>query len=346
MKRVAIFSLLVVASMAALVTFPMVGGAQSSSGAAATVRTINHLQIRVTDPLKSYEFYMKLLGGHAIDTGGNGSALTMMLGNSEQWVSFGKIREGSNAQPATLDHAGIGIDLPKNPERLRQALKDAFPSANVRSPGKPGDKTYDRSIYLSDPEGFSIQLISMKDGGHLPTADKKPAVPRTQAQGFVRFRSINHLSITTTDRERSRDFYMRLLGATVRDENKGQINMTLPGAKAWLSLLQSNARSPVKPGNLHHLGVGIDYPSDIPGIDALRAKLTAAFPDSNVRSPGQPSPDLKNNYNRSIYVTDPDGVDLQLVTSTDDGWLNAAPAAISRTEFRRDRSAPTDDDRR
>ena len=56
-------------------------------------------------------------------------------------------------------------------------------------------------------------------------------------------------------------------------------------------------------------------------IPALRS-LKAAFPDGKVRSPGQPSPDMKNNYNRSIYVTDPDGVDLQLVTSADDGWLN------------------------
>jgi catechol 2,3-dioxygenase-like lactoylglutathione lyase family enzyme len=322
MKRAAICSLLVAASMAALVTFPLVGDAQSSSGAVAPVRTINHLQIRVRDPLKSYAFYMRLFGGHAIDTGGNGSALTMMLGDTTQWVSFGKIREGSDAQPGTLDHAGIGIDLPKHPEPLRQALKDAFASANVHSPGKPGDTTYDRSIYLADPEGFSIQLISAKDDGHLPRADKKPAVPRTQGQGFVRFRSLNHLSIATTDRERSRDFYMKLLGATVRDQNRGQINLTLPGAKAWLSLLQLGPRSPVKPGNLHHLGVGIDYPSDIPGIDALRERLKAAFPDNNVRSPGQPSPDMKNNFNRSVYVTDPDGVDLQLVTSTDDGWLN------------------------
>ncbi len=323
MKRVAcLFPLLFAAAIVAFVIFPVTGDAQSSSAAVAPVRTINHLQFRVKDPLKSYEFYMKLLGGHAIDTGGNGNSLTMMLGDSRQWVSFGKIREGSDAKPGTLDHAGIGIDLPKNPERLRQALKEAFPSANVRSPGKPGDKTYDRSVYLTDPEGFSIQLISTNDDGHLPTADKNPSVPRTHKQGFVRFRSLNHLSITTTDRERSRDFYTKLFGASVRDQNRGQINVTLPGANAWLSLLQSNPRSAVGPGSLHHLGVGIDYPSDIPGIDALRARLKAAFPDNNVRSPGQPSPDMKNNYNRSIYVMDPDGVDLQLVTSADDGWLN------------------------
>ena len=324
MKRVAsnTTTILVAVSTLAVVLLPVGGDAQSASGAVAPVRTINHLQLRVKDPLKSYAFYMKLFGGHAIDTAGNGNSLTMMLGDSKQWVSFGKVREGSDAKPGTLDHAGIGIDLPKNPDRLREALRAAFPSSNVRSPGNPGDKTYDRSIYLTDPEGFSIQLVSVKDDGHLPTADKTPGVARAQAQGFVRFRSLNHLSITTTDRERSRDFYMKLLGTTVRDQNRGQINVTLPGANAWLSLLQSNPRSPVKAGSLHHLGVGIDYPSDIPGIDALRVRLKAAFPDNNVRSPGQPSPDPKNNYNRSVYVTDPDGVDLQLVTSADDGWLN------------------------
>jgi catechol 2,3-dioxygenase-like lactoylglutathione lyase family enzyme len=310
--------LLCVASLAILALVPVRGRAQSPSPAVAPVRSINHLQIRVTDPKKSYEFYMKLFGGQAIDTSQNG--LTMMLPDTKQWLSFGKVAPGSNAKPGTLDHVGIGIDLPNDPAKLRQALMDAFPDANVRSPGKPGDKTYDRSIYVNDPSGFSIQLISTKDDGHLPSADKTPYVPRTKAQGFVRFRGINHLSVTTIDKEKSRDFYAKLLGATVRDQNRGQINLTLPRASAWISLL--GAQGPMGPGQLHHLGIGIDYPGDVAGIDAFRAKLKAAFPDGNVRSPGQPSPDMKNNYNRSVYVNDPDGLSIQLVTSADDGWLN------------------------
>jgi catechol 2,3-dioxygenase-like lactoylglutathione lyase family enzyme len=310
---------------AAFAVLPVAGRAQSAPGAVAPVRTINHLQFRVKDPQKSFEFYMKLFGGHLIDTSPNG--WTMMLPDTKQWLSFGRIPAGSTAKPGTLDHAGIGIDLPDDPTTLREALKAAFPAGSVQSPGQPGASTYNRSIYVKDPDGFSIQLISAKDDGHLPGADKTPAASRAPAKGFVRFLGLNHLSLTVTSREKTRDFYARLLGTTVRDQNRGQINVTLPGAGAtpgagaWLSLLLVNPQSPVPPGHLHHLGVGIEYPDTIPGIDALRQRLTAAFPEHKVYSPGQPNPSMENNYNRSVYIIDPDGVSLQLVTHKDDGWL-------------------------
>lgn len=313
---------------AALVALRPVTGQAQSQAAVAPVRSINHLQFRVTDPKRSFEFYMKLFGGHLIDTSPNG--WTMKVGDTNQWLSFGKIQPGSSAKPGSLDHAGIGIDLPKNPEKLREALKAAFPAGDVKSPGKPGDKTYNRSIYVKDPDGFSIQLVSKTDDGHLPYADKTPAGSRTPAKGFVQFRGLNHLSLTVTSRETTRDFYAKLLGTAVRDQNRGQINVTLPGAGAvpgagaWISLLLVRGQSPVPPGNLHHLGVGIEYPADIPGIDALRKRLTAAFPETKVYSPGEPNPSMEANYNRSIYVIDPDGVSLQLVTYKDDGWLAAS----------------------
>ena len=308
--------------LAVLAVRPLAGQGKPASAGVAPVRMINHLQIRVTDPRKSFEFYMKLFGGHLIDTSPNG--WTMMVADTKQWLSFGKVQPGSNAKAGTLDHAAIGIDLSNDAESLRQALTAAFPAGNVHSPGKPGDLTYDRSIYVTDPDGFSLQLISRKDDGHLPRADKTPAASRTPAKGFVRFRGLNHLSVAVTNREASRDFYAKLLGATVRDQNRGQINLTLPGAGSWISLLQAGPRSPVPMGQLHHLGVGIDYPSDIAGIDALRERLKAAFPEGKVYSPGEPSPSMEANHNRSIYVIDPDGVSLQLVTSKDDGWLAAS----------------------
>ena len=94
--------------------------------------------------------------------------------------------------------------------------------------------------------------------------------------------------------------------------------MTLPRANSWLSLMAANPRAPVPAGKLDHLGIGIDLPLDAEAVEALRAKLRAAFPDGNVRSPGTPA---RSTYNRSIYVVDPDGLSLQLISSTDDGEL-------------------------
>lgn len=306
-------TLLSVAALAGMCVMPLVGRAQSTPAGVAPIQSINHLQIRVTDLKRSQEFYTKLLGAAVIDTSPNG--WTLMLGDTGTWLSLGKVQPGSNARPATLDHAGIGIDLPDKPDQLRQALKEAFPSSNVRSPGKSGDLTYDRSIYVDDPDALSLQLISKKDDGHLPRADATPAVPRTRTPGVVRVRSINHMMITVTDVATSQAFYAKLLGATVRDRsaNGKAMTLTLPRANAWLSLTTVDGKE--KAGKLDHLGIGIDW---VPDAETIRTALKNAFPDAKVTSPGAPT---SSTYNRSIYIDDPDGLHLQLISSTDDGNL-------------------------
>jgi predicted enzyme related to lactoylglutathione lyase len=292
----------------------MVVLAQSPAAGVAPVRSINHLHIRVSDSKRSYEFYSKLFGGAIIDTSRGG--WTFMMGDTGSWFNFGAVPpQRPNIKAGTLDHVGIGIDLPGKPDPLRQALKQAFPASNVRSPGQPGDLTYDRSIYADDPDGLSLQLVSKSDDGHLPTPDATPAVPRTRTTGVVRVRSINHLQLTATDVPKAQAFYSKLLGATIRDKsaNGKMMTLTLPGSGSWLSF--STVDEKEKAGKLDHVGIGIDWPQD---VEALRAALKKAFPDSNVRSPGAPT---SSTYNRSIYIDDPDGLHLQLIASTDDGEL-------------------------
>ena len=80
--------------------------------------------------------------GRVIDTAG--ASLTFKIGDTGSWMNLsGASPQMPNVKPGTMDHLGIGIDLPKAPEPLRQALKMAFPASNVRSPGQPGDLTYD-----------------------------------------------------------------------------------------------------------------------------------------------------------------------------------------------------------
>jgi catechol 2,3-dioxygenase-like lactoylglutathione lyase family enzyme len=297
----------------AMFAMPRVGHGQSAPAGVAPIHSINHLQIRVTDLKRSQEFYSKLLGATVIDTSANG--WTLMLADTGTWLSLGKVRGGSATKAGTLDHVGIGIEMPDKPGHLRDALKATFPASNVRSPGKPGGLTYDRSIYVNDPDLLSLQLISKRDDGHLPQPDHMPVVPRTSAPGIVRVRSINHMMVTVTDLAHSQAFYATLLGAVVRDKsvNGKAMTLTLPRANSWLSLTVVTERE--KAGQLDHLGIGIDWALD---VETIRAAMRTAFPGAKVTSPGTPS---SSTYNRSIYIDDPDGLHLQLISSTDDGGL-------------------------
>jgi catechol 2,3-dioxygenase-like lactoylglutathione lyase family enzyme len=222
---------------------------------------------------------------------------------------------GQPVKAATLDHLGVGVDLrPGNAANVRAAMKRAFPNAKVESPGKPGDSTYDRSVYIDDPNGVRLQLIATDDDGHLPRPDPTPAVSRAPIQGVVHARSINHLMITVKDLAESRDFYIRLLGATVRDTSANGITLTFrKNLPAWLSL--SKASDPSKVGAMDHLGIGIDW---VPNAEAIRASLKRAFPDAKVMSPGKPG---DSTFDRSIYIDDPDGLRIQLISRDDDGNL-------------------------
>src|SRR5262245_267691 len=61
------------------------GNAQSSQAPLVPVRTINHLQIRVTDLRRSQEFYTRLLGATVIDT--TADTWTLMLPEGGVWLS-------------------------------------------------------------------------------------------------------------------------------------------------------------------------------------------------------------------------------------------------------------------
>jgi catechol 2,3-dioxygenase-like lactoylglutathione lyase family enzyme len=310
--------ILVCCGAVALVVRPMLGRAQSKPAGAVPIKSINHLQIRITDLKRTQEFYAKLLGAKIIDT--SASTWTMSLPGTGSWLSFAKAQgnhpmTGQPVKPATLDHLGLGVDLrPANAANVRTTIKQAFPDAKVQSPGKPGDSTYDRSIYIDDPDGVRLQLIATDDDGHLPMPDPTPAVPRTAPEGVVRARSINHLMITVKDLNQSREFYIKLLGATVRDTSSNGITLTFrKSLPAWLSL--SQVSDPSKAGVMDHLGIGIDW---TPNAEAIRTKLKQAFPSAKVMSPGKPG---DSTYDRSIYIDDPDGLRIQLISKDDDGNL-------------------------
>ena len=112
-------------------------------------------------------------------------------------------------------------------------------------------------------------------------------------------RSMNHVSLSVADVNRSADFYSRVLGLEIisRPANGG-LNMGL-GSESFLGLYQLN-----NPGTMHHLCIGVDNYN----ADALAAKLQEHGLSANISR----DPANRTSGGDQLYFRDPDGISVQL----------------------------------
>jgi len=112
-------------------------------------------------------------------------------------------------------------------------------------------------------------------------------------------RSMNHVSLSVIDVNRSAEFYQRILGMEIisRPANGG-LNMGL-GSESFLGLYQLN-----NPGTMHHLCIGVDNYD----ADALAAKLAEHGLQSNISR----DPANRTSGGDQLYFRDPDGISVQL----------------------------------
>lgn len=127
------------------------------------------------------------------------------------------------------------------------------------------------------------------------------AVPNVAAQAApaTKGRSMNHVSLSVTDVNRSADFYARVLDLEVisRPANGG-LNMGL-GDESFLGLYQLN-----NPGGMHHMCIGVDNYDP----DALAEKLKEHNIEANVNRDAA----NRTSGGDQLYFTDPDGILVQL----------------------------------
>ncbi|PCJ27256.1 MAG: hypothetical protein COA96_03475 [SAR86 cluster bacterium] len=119
------------------------------------------------------------------------------------------------------------------------------------------------------------------------------------AEPVARGISMNHVSLSVIDVERSADFYNSVLDMEIisRPANGG-INMSL-GDESFLGLYNLP-----NPGGMHHMCIGVnDYDPD-----ALAAKLLEHGIQANVNR----DPANRTSGGDQLYFTDPDGILVQL----------------------------------
>lgn len=112
-------------------------------------------------------------------------------------------------------------------------------------------------------------------------------------------RSMNHVSLSVVDVNRSADFYNRVLGMEIisRPANGG-LNMGL-GNESFLGLYNLP-----NPGGMHHMCIGVDdYNADV-----LAEKLQDHGIDADVNR----DPANRTSGGDQLYFNDPDGIRVQL----------------------------------
>ena len=112
-------------------------------------------------------------------------------------------------------------------------------------------------------------------------------------------RSMNHVSLSVTNVQRSADFYSRVLGMEIisRPANGG-LNMGL-GPESFLGLYELG-----NPGGMHHLCIGVDNYN----ADELAEKLE----DHGIAANVNRDPANRTSGGDQLYFTDPDGILVQL----------------------------------
>ncbi|HEY2752143.1 VOC family protein [Phenylobacterium sp.] len=144
-------------------------------------------------------------------------------------------------------------------------------------------------------EKSKISRRSLIEGVAAMSAAAVVAPGVAQAAGpMVRGRTLNHVTLTTTDVGRSKAFYQRLLGLSVRDEGDGFCDLQLEnGFLGLYAPWESKQRI-----GIDHVCLGIDEYEPKTLLGELKAKM----PDT------RPTVEFENQ----LYLRDPDGTKIQL----------------------------------
>lgn len=152
-------------------------------------------------------------------------------------------------------------------------------------------------------DDYDQKKISRRDlMGLLLAAGAASATPLSQAQTAEPVaigRSMNHVSLSVSDVNRSADFYNRVLGMEIISRpGNGGLNMGL-GSESFLGLYEF-----ANPGSMHHMCIGVeDY-----NADALAEKLQ----DHGIEGRVNRDPANRTSGGDQLYFNDPDGISVQL----------------------------------
>lgn len=126
--------------------------------------------------------------------------------------------------------------------------------------------------------------------------------PTTRAQTVpapIPVRTLNHVTLFVSDVARSVDFYRTLFGLRVQSRQAAGTNLAVGDGPAFLGVFSAGAGTPA----IHHVCLGVERFD----ADAVLQTLERRGVNARIRPRGE---------TRELYLTDPDGITVQLQDAT------------------------------
>jgi catechol 2,3-dioxygenase-like lactoylglutathione lyase family enzyme len=185
------------------------------------VRGINHIGLASADARRSVEFYQTVFGMPV--RGRQGSMTLLQVGAGPQFLAIAPVQAG--AAPS-ITHYCLGVEgfsldgalaaLAAHGVQKSGAIGPMKALVESRGPDMNGAKEGTGELSFGDPDGIVCQLQDAGYCGGAGALGTMCGAPERAPKGLLALRDYSHLTIFSTDSQRSNRFYQDLFGFSIR----------------------------------------------------------------------------------------------------------------------------------
>jgi catechol 2,3-dioxygenase-like lactoylglutathione lyase family enzyme len=288
------------------------------------VRTLSHFGLAVSDPKRSIDFYQGLFGMPV--QARSGSTTILRVGAGPQFIS---IAPAGSAAPS-INHYCLGVDG-FNVDRILAALAaHGVGKSDAAGPMKAAVTLRQGTpdLLFGDPDGIVCQLQDASYcGGGGPLGNQCPAHEAAPKKGLLALRDLSHLTIFSTDSQRSNKFYQDLFGLPIRSYQGPTAPTLAVGTVGFLMFTGGGGgarggapAAPPRPASINHGCFSMDgfMPDEVTtalesyGLKPREAATGPVGPLRHYISMRMENRGGAPGGTPELYFTDPDGLLMQL----------------------------------
>jgi catechol 2,3-dioxygenase-like lactoylglutathione lyase family enzyme len=308
----------------------------AQAAAPLRIRGINHIGIAVSDAKRSIEFYQALFGMPV--RGRQGSMTLLQMGPGPQFLAIAPVPSG--AAPS-ITHYCLGVEgfnldraltaLAAHGVQKAAAIGPMKALVESRGPDMNGAKEGTAELSFGDPDGIVCQLQDAGYCGGAGPLGNMCGAPERAPKGLLALRDYSHLTIFSSDSQRSNKFYQDLCGFSIRSyQGPTAPTLAVGPTVQFLMFIGGGAparaggpAAPPRPATINHACMNMDgfKPDEILktletlGIKPREAAQGPVGPMRHYVSMRMENRGGAPEGTPELYFTDPDGLLMQLQDS-------------------------------